>query len=164
MRKRDPEAETAAIVKSGGVDEDTVRTAGDHAFMLKHDLEKGCACFDPDYDIAQSWQRLTSGVGVLPHDITLIRHEAYEAALMSEGVPYSGAHDATQLVYDYAEELKELSRGGDGACDDFVTFMGLMPQRRGVDEKLVEFVRANPEASTSDVIERYCELVILGRD
>ncbi len=113
VRKRDPEAEIAAIVKSSGVDEDTVRTARDHVFMLKHDLEKGYAYFDPDYDIAQSWQRLTSGVGVLPHDITLIRHEAYEAALMSEGVPYSEAHDATQLVYNYAKELKEWIRGGD---------------------------------------------------
>ena len=113
VRKRDPEAEIAAIVKSSGVDDDTVRTARDHVFMLKHDLEKGYAYFDPDYDIAQSWQRLTSGVGVLPHDITLIRHEAYEAALMSEGVPYSEAHDATQLVYNYAKELKEWIRGGD---------------------------------------------------
>lgn len=61
-------------------------------------------------------------------------------------------------------ELEEFARGIDGTYDDFVTFMGLIPQRRGVDEKLVKFVRANPEASTSDVIERYCELAILGRD
>lgn len=60
-------------------------------------------------------------------------------------------------------ELEESARGIDGTYDDFATFMGLMPRRRGVDEKLVEFVRANPEASTSDVIERYCELAMLGR-
>ena len=63
-----------------------------------------------------------------------------------------------------SRELEEFARGIEGTYDDFVTFMGLIPQRRGVDEKLVEFVRANPEASTSDVIERYCELAILGRD
>lgn len=63
-----------------------------------------------------------------------------------------------------SRELEEFARGIEGTYDDFVTFMGLIPQRRGVDEKLVEFVRANPEASTSDVIERYCELAILGRN
>ena len=63
-----------------------------------------------------------------------------------------------------SRELEEFARSIEGTYDDFVTFMGLIPQRKGVDEKLVEFIRANPEASTSDVIERYCELAILGRD
>lgn len=61
-------------------------------------------------------------------------------------------------------ELEEFARNVDGTHDDFARFMGQVPQINGVDEKLVEFVRANPEASTSDVIERYCELAILGRD
>lgn len=63
-----------------------------------------------------------------------------------------------------SRELEEFARGIDGTYDDFVTFMGLIPQRRGVDEKLAEFIRENPDASHDDVLFRYCELAILGRD
>lgn len=61
-------------------------------------------------------------------------------------------------------ELEEFARNVDGTHDDFVRFMGRIPQKKGVDEKLAEFIRENPDASHDDVLFRYCELAILGRD
>ena len=53
-----------------------------------------------------SWQRLRSGVGVRPYDLTLLRHEAIENGLMEQGISYREAHKKTVAMgYDYQEEL-----------------------------------------------------------
>ena len=63
-----------------------------------------------------------------------------------------------------SEELEQFARNVDGTHEDFVRFMGQVPQIDGVDEKLAEFIRENPDASHDDVLFRYCELAILRRD
>lgn len=40
-----------------------------------------------------------------------------------------------------SRELEEFARNVEGPYDDFVLFMGLIPQRKGVDEKLAQYVR-----------------------
>ena len=63
--------------------------------------------------MAQSWQRLRSGKGIQPHDVTLLRHEAYEAKLMGGGMSYDEAHEkAVKKGYNYQKELEEwIGRG-----------------------------------------------------
>ncbi len=106
MRHRDKEQVAIRIASNAGVDVETAERAFEHVFMDKHDLANGHTYFDPDYDMAQSWQRLASGEEVFEHDRVLVRHEAYEAELMRSGVDYSTAHDMTvDAGYDYESAL-----------------------------------------------------------
>jgi hypothetical protein len=77
-------------------------------FIDKHDLEKRHTYFDPDYEMAESWQRLTSSGAALEHDKILVRHEVYEAELMRSGLGYNSAHAmAEKAGHNYARTLKE---------------------------------------------------------
>ena len=107
IRNRDEKHEVKNVSANSGVDEETVSAAYRHLFVEKHDLAKGRVRFDPDYEIAQSWQRLSSGTGIEEHDITLVKHEAYESELMKRGMPYADAHSATNMRYNYQHELLE---------------------------------------------------------
>ena len=81
-------------------------------FIEKHDLAKGHVRFDPDYDMAQSWQRLRNGKGIQKHDRTLIAHEAREAKYMKMGLDYDTAHaKACSDGYNYQKELDEWTNG-----------------------------------------------------
>ena len=63
------------------------KTVYRHVFIEEHDLMDGHHRFVPDYDMAQSWQRLRSGKGVQKHDLTLLLHEYEESKLMATGNP-----------------------------------------------------------------------------
>lgn len=65
---------------------------------------------------------------------------------------------------DASKALEEFARNVDGTHEDFIRFMGQVPQLDGVDGKLAEFIRENPDASHDDLLLRYCELAILGRE
>lgn len=112
VRNRDKRLEVLEIAKNSGLDESRVSKAYDHLFIDEHDLEKGRARFDPSYDIAQSWQRLRDGKSILPHDLTLLKHEAYEYDLMKSGASYEEAHAKAQARYNYAKELRDYLEGG----------------------------------------------------
>lgn len=80
----------------------------DHLFIKKHDLgEYGIKHFDPDYDIAQSWQRLIDGKYIQPHDYILLKHEYEEQGYMAKGYSQQQAHDMANIKYNYTESLKE---------------------------------------------------------
>ena len=75
-------------------------------FVNEYDLYGGHRRFDPDYEMAQSWQRLRSGIGIRPYDVTLLRHEAAEKGFMDQGMTYREAHKkAVAMGYDYENEL-----------------------------------------------------------
>lgn len=113
-RKRNAEKEVSAISNNTGINEQTISAAYNHLFKKKHYLSNGYTYFDPDYDIAQSWQRLREGRNIQPHDLTLIRHEAAEAEFMAQGMSYAEAHlKAEQMGYNYAKELIEFLKGGE---------------------------------------------------
>lgn len=97
------------------IDQQTVSYALDHVLESKYDLrgDGKLIHFDPDYDMAQSLQRLRSKNGpVYSHDKTLIQHEALEAKLMDEdGLNYSDAHSKANLLYNYQRELNDWKEG-----------------------------------------------------
>lgn len=105
----------ARISERSGVDEPTVSLALTHVLDSKYDLRKNGKeiHFDPDYDMAQSLQRLRSKSGpVFKHDIVLLHHEAVEAALMdNEGLDYDTAHLQANSLYNYSEELSKWKGG-----------------------------------------------------
>lgn len=103
------------MAQSSGLSVDKVRTAYEHVFVKEHDLDTGRHRFDPDYDMAQSWQRLREGKVVFKHDLTLIEHEAREAGYMASGMPYEEAHIKTCMDgYNYMKDLEEWKAAGNG--------------------------------------------------
>ncbi|HHT7795495.1 TPA: phage minor capsid protein [Streptococcus suis] len=105
VRNRSTVREVARIAKHTGFAERDVQAIYDHVFENYYELEGGSKRFDPDYDMAQSWDRLFSGKDIQKHDITLLHHELMESKLMAEGMNYDTAHKITQKKYDYLSEL-----------------------------------------------------------
>ena len=115
VRKRNTRHEVEAISKNSQVGRQTVKMAYEHVFAQKHKLENGYTYFTPDYDMAQSWQRLREGKNIQPHDITLLHHEAKEAEYMQQGYSYNDAHVKTcKEGYNYQRELEEWKRSKRG--------------------------------------------------
>ena len=82
-----------------------------HVFYNKHELYDGkIGRFDADYEMAQSWQRLIDGHNIQVRDIVLLNHEFLESVLEGEGLNAAEAHDMTEPIYNYAEELRKAGR------------------------------------------------------
>jgi hypothetical protein len=62
--------------------------------------------FDPDYNMAVSWQRLADGSNIQEEDLTLLNHENREMSLMKQGFDYDAAHIKASEEYDYAAQIK----------------------------------------------------------
>ena len=106
VRKRNAKIEIKTISSNTQICEKIVKTAYKHIFIEKHELINGYTYFAPDYDMAQSWQRLREGKYIQPHDITLLYHEAIEAYYMQQGYSYDQAHKkACEMGYNYQLEL-----------------------------------------------------------
>lgn len=113
VRRRDTDAEVSRVSRNSGVDAGIVRKAYEHVFIDEHDLADGRHRFIPDYDMSQSWQRLSTGKGIQEHDVTLLRHEEAEARFMAGGMSYDEAHrKACEMGYDYPRELQEWKLKG----------------------------------------------------
>ena len=111
IRNAKPAYLERSIVRSSGLDEDTVRLAINHVFNDNHELldkfgdKRILRKFDVDYDMALSFQRLRVNKAIKP-DIILLKHEAAEARLMQKrGIYYEKAHAIINKEFDYATEL-----------------------------------------------------------
>ena len=92
-----------------------IKKAKKHLFMTKHKLfgSDEPVYFYPDYDIAQSWQRLTDKNRKLEaHDLLLIPHEALESDYMAKGYSQREAHNLANEKYDYQTALKTYNKEG----------------------------------------------------
>ena len=91
------------VSKNTGIDKILVEKMFTHLFVNKYKLEKGVGHFDPDFDMAQSIQRLIEGKIIYEHDTILVYHEALEYDLMKKHPEYSynEAHDITNETYNY---------------------------------------------------------------
>lgn len=102
--------DVAIISKNTGIKETNIQRVKNHLFMEKHDLGGGKPqYFYPDYQIAQSWQRLVSGKEIQKHDIVLLKHEYAESKYMAKGLSQQEAHDLANRKYNYKEAL--MKRG-----------------------------------------------------
>ena len=107
IRKRTTDCKKIAI--RTGLGEEYVREVKEHLFIKKHDLGDGVPRhFYPDYEISQSWQRLTDdNMKIQEHDIILLYHEHLEAEYMAQGMSQAEAHKKANLKYDYSKALIE---------------------------------------------------------
>ncbi|WP_226793102.1 hypothetical protein [Bacillus sp. B1-b2] len=84
-----------AIAKNTGFSVARIQRIKDHVFNNSHIKDYGVGRFDPDYELAQAWQRLIDGKQV-DSDIQLLHHEIFESKF--EGIfqtNYRTAHDKT---------------------------------------------------------------------
>ena len=96
------------ITKNTGFDEEDIQKIKSHVFLEKHDLGNDePEYFYPNYEMAESWQRLIDGSNIQPHDITLLNHEKMESELMEAGYSQEEAHRITETKYNYKKESKE---------------------------------------------------------
>ncbi|MEK4522395.1 hypothetical protein MKX96_12295 [Psychrobacillus sp. FSL W7-1493] len=84
-----------AIAKNTGFSVARIQKIKDHVFNNSHIKDHGVGRFDPDYELAQAWQRLIDGKQV-DSDIQLLHHEIFESKF--EGIfqtNYRTAHEKT---------------------------------------------------------------------
>ncbi|MFL0245517.1 phage minor capsid protein [Candidatus Clostridium stratigraminis] len=110
---RHMKTDVGKIAKNTGFSEKTIQLIKNHIFTEEHNLGYGLiGRFDPDYDMARSWQRLIEGKEIKAMDIIMLRHEYLESGLMKRyNYEYRVAHDITERKYNYSKAVKE-ERGG----------------------------------------------------
>lgn len=96
------------IAQNTGIPERAILEIKQFIFLETHDLGEGkTERFAACYEMAESWQRLIDGKNIQKHDLTLLRHEMMERALMIDGVSQHEAHIRTSRVYNYTLEAQE---------------------------------------------------------
>ena len=113
VRNRKPYADARIIAKRiDGFTEDDIEEIRQHMFVRKVRRDSGFKRFDPDYDQAQVWQRMTTGQPLWDSDKLMLEHERMESRIMKEtGCTYEQAHDKTQEVFDWwSEHVAEEER------------------------------------------------------
>lgn len=104
---RSMKTDVAAIAKNTGISESVIQRIKNFIFMETHDLGGSeLQRFEPDFAMAQSWQRLIAGK-TKPHDLTLLNHEILEKKLMDGGMTQHEAHIAASQKYNYGKEAME---------------------------------------------------------
>ena len=98
--------DVASISKNTGIPIEIIEKIKNYIFLDKHVLEQGYSRFDPNCDMAHSWQRLMNGTHV-PPDIIMLNHEIMEMELVSKGIPQQEAHDITNKTYNYTTTVIE---------------------------------------------------------
>lgn len=100
--------DVARISENTGISEAEIAKIKKHVFLEKHDLGGDePEYFYPNYEMAQSWQRLIDGKNIQKHDVTLLRHEAMERELMDKGYSQAEAHRQAEEKYNYSKESDE---------------------------------------------------------
>ncbi len=98
----------SSIAKATEFSEEQIQKVKKYIFLDKHDLGgETPEHFNPDYMMAESWQRLIDGKPE-KHDVVLIKHELMEQELISRGLSQTEAHIITSKKYNYAKEATEF--------------------------------------------------------
>lgn len=103
VRNRNKQHEIVKVSKNSGLSQSDVEKIYNHIFINEYDLEDGRKRFDPSYDMAESWRRLSEigGKNIQSHDRVMLRHELMEHDLMAKGMRYDEAHELTNKSYNY---------------------------------------------------------------
>lgn len=112
---RNRKSDVKRVAKHSGMKRRDVRKVYNHMFINEYDLIGGKKRFDPDIDMAESWQRLFLGKNVQEHDIIMLRHELMEWQLMNKkGLPYREAHKKTNGTWNFEQALEEYKDSLEG--------------------------------------------------
>lgn len=96
------------ISKSSKIHRKSIEKVIEHVFDNMYNLNEGNTKFEPDFQMAQSFQRLISGTP-LKRDIIMLKHERLEYELMHRYgyTDYATAHRITEQKYNYAEAVRK---------------------------------------------------------
>lgn len=94
------------IAKITGYTEEEIQRVKEHMFFNEYDLADGHHRFHPNFDQAQSWDRLWKG-NPIDVDYIMIKHELAEEPLMKKGMSYLEAHEEANKTANYAVAMKE---------------------------------------------------------
>ena len=104
---RSMKTDVSKIANATGMSVNDIQMVKNFIFLEKHDLGgKELEYFEPDYMMAESWQRLIEGK-FEKHDITMLNHEILEKKLMEEGLSQEDAHLKASQEYNYSKEAGE---------------------------------------------------------
>lgn len=104
IRKRTSDIE--AISRNTKFSVEEVKKIKEHIFINEYELLGGFKNFDPNYDMAVSWQRLIDGSNIKEMDIVLLNHELLEYDYMNfEKMNYVDAHKLVEQKYNYSKYL-----------------------------------------------------------
>lgn len=104
------------VAKNSGFSIEQVQTIKNYLFKDFHYLNNSTMVsrFDPTYEIAESWRRLSekSGKHIEKHDILLLYHELYELQLLlsSPEMSQNFAHKLASVKYPYDTESEKYYR------------------------------------------------------
>lgn len=100
------------IAENTGFSEEEIQGIKNFVFFDSHELGDGTPRrFDVSYEMAESWQRLIEGKDIQPHDVTLLKHERMEKALMENGISQEEAHIIASNSFNYGKEEYEFYAG-----------------------------------------------------
>jgi hypothetical protein len=84
----------------------------EYLFVDVHELADGTRRFDPNFEIAMSWQRLADDPRhIQEHDRILISHELLEMKLVANGMTQEDAHSRASGIYDYGKASNDFYNG-----------------------------------------------------
>ena len=99
---RHMKTDTIKISEATGIAKHKIDKIKNHFFISEHNLIDGKRRFDPDYEMAQSWQRLINGK-FKEQDMILLKHEYVELRYMEKGFSQNEAHIKASRRYNFAK-------------------------------------------------------------
>lgn len=104
---RNNTTDCSRISKNIGMDVKKIEHIKNYVFYEEHDLLMGHKRFDPDFEMAKAWQRLSNNPNeIRKSDIILLEHEYLESQYMAQGYDYMEAHKLTCKQYDWYKARK----------------------------------------------------------
>lgn len=93
---RKSKTDVEKIAENTGYKKSAILLIKNYLFNDEHELSTGYHKFDPDFYIAESWQRLAFDKDhIKEHDLMLLKHELHEIGLITNGYSQQEAHDLT---------------------------------------------------------------------
>ncbi len=111
IRNRASDSDVKKIARNINFPVKVVKDIKHHIFLDEHDLGGGAVGrFDPNYNMAQAWERLIQGTHT-PLDIKLLKHELVELTQMRRhGLIYKDAHDIANIRHNWEIEIDKLKK------------------------------------------------------
>lgn len=107
IRHRTDDIEKISV--NTGYTKEQVLKVKNYLFIETHILFTGIKQFDPSFEIAETWQRLSDMLEYIQkHDLLLIPHELKEMDFINKGMTQLEAHNKTCLEFDYPRETNRF--------------------------------------------------------
>jgi hypothetical protein len=104
---RNRKGDVERISQNTGIDKNDVLKVYKHVFINEYFLDGKMQKFDPSYEQAVVWQRLSDGKNIKDTDILFLMHELAEYEYMNSGFDYITAHNLANKKYNWWDSVKD---------------------------------------------------------